>query len=220
MLFGTQPRDPFGGTATTEALEMLKAWLGMSAAFSILLVREGFPVPQGVVTAAVTAGLGFVLHEMGHRVVARWYGAQARFWANDVGLVIAVLTAFAGFLMAAPGAVWHSGYLTKRQSGLVSAAGPIVNIILAVLFFAGYVVGLRFGYAWHLPRSVLLGLHAGFTINAYLAFFNMLPIGPLDGAKVLNWSVPMFVVLLVTGVALAFGVDKIEVDLVRWILLR
>lgn len=206
MQFGTSRRDPLMATGRTEVFELVKAWLATSLAFAILLRGPQLSDIQAGLIALLTAGIGFVLHELGHRVVARHYGAEARFQANDVMLVIGVLSAFAGFLFAAPGAVWHRGYLTKQQSGLVAAAGPIVNMVLAVIFLGAYFMGLRLGVA------PLLGylLFYGFRINAWLGFFNMLPLGPIDGAKILQWSMPVFLVLIAIGAGLAFGYDRIE----------
>ncbi|MEO7908909.1 MAG: hypothetical protein ABIV47_04595, partial [Roseiflexaceae bacterium] len=41
-------------------------------------------------------------------------GAEAHFVANNGWLLISIVVAFAGFFIAAPGAVWHRGYLTER----------------------------------------------------------------------------------------------------------
>lgn len=216
MQFGAPRRDPFSATGRTEIFEMLKAWLAISFAFAILLRGGSLSTAQAMIIAPLTAGIGFVLHELGHRVVARHYGAEARFWANDVWLVIGIVSAFAGFLFAAPGAVWHSGFLTKRQSGLVAAAGPVVNMVLALLFLVGFLVAVRLGA----PLIALLALRAGFQINAWLGFFNMLPLGPIDGAKILNWSSVAFGILLAIGVALAFGYERIEPAVMDWVVNR
>jgi Zn-dependent protease len=134
--------------------------------------------------AALTAGLGVILHELMHRVVARRFGATAHFVAHDGMLVISILIAFSGFLFAAPGAVWHTGMLSKRQLGLIAAAGPITNLVLA-------------------------GLTMGYSVNAILGVFNMLPFGPIDGAKVLNWSGVAFGALIGVAIVIAFGLPRL-----------
>ncbi len=212
MRFLAPQGDPVTASGRTEAFELFKAYLGTTLAFGILLSRQfSFTVGEAALIAALTAGSGFVLHELGHRVVARAFGAQARFWANNLMLLVAIAGAFAGFLFAAPGAVWHSGFLSKRQSGLVAAAGPIANMLLAILFLGGSYIALRM----EAPVIVVLGLRAGFQINAWLGFFNMLPLGPIDGAKVLNWSVLAFTLLLALGGVLAFY-DRLEPYLTQW----
>lgn len=198
-----------------ELLEFAKAWLGTALAFAVLFsgsdARSGglqFFFSSDFATvlllAALTAGLGVILHELMHRVVARHFGATAHFMANDGMLVISILIAFTGFLFAAPGAVWHTGYLTKRQVGLIAAAGPVTNMVLALLFL-GALVALR-----DIDSNVLLfGLYMGFQVNGILGVFNMLPFGPIDGAKVLNWSAPVFGVLIAVAVGIAFGLPRL-----------
>lgn len=200
-----------------ELFEFAKAWLGTAFAFGVLQagVRydSNFGSPQvqagllrALAIAALTAGIGIVLHELGHRVVARHYGAQAHFRANDQMLVISILMAIgAGFLFAAPGAVYHSGNLTRRQSGFVAAAGPVVNMVLAIVFLAA-IFAVRGSAVSVFAFETLL---AGYQINAWLGLFNMLPLGPIDGAKVLQWNTAAFAVLFIIGVGLAFGVPRL-----------
>ncbi len=199
-----------------EVVEFIKAWLGTALAFAVLFSgsarqRGGLQYFLSIdfatilLLAALTAGLGVILHELMHRVVARHYGATAHFVANDGMLVISILIAFTGFLFAAPGAVWHTGYLTKRQVGLIAAAGPITNMVLAVLFLGALAAFRDAG----LSRTVVFGLFMGFQVNGILGVFNMLPFGPIDGAKVLNWSAPAFGVLIAIAIAIAFGLPRL-----------
>lgn len=141
----------------------------------------------------VAVGFGFVLHELAHKFVAIKYGfyAEYRLWVE--GLVLAIVTAAFGFVFAAPGAVYiHGQYISKEENGKISIAGPLTNIALAVIFF----VSIQF-----VSFSPILALvcSLGFTINSFLAFFNLLPIGILDGAKVLKWNPVIWVAI--TGIA-------------------
>lgn len=197
-----------------ELLEFAKAWIGTALAFAILFSgsdRTNFQYLTSplfvrvLLLAALTAGLGVILHELMHRVVARRFGATAHFVANDGMLVISILIAFSGFLFAAPGAVWHTGMLSKRQLGLIAAAGPITNMVLAVLF-VGALLAARNGDTSNL---VLAGLTMGYSVNAILGVFNMLPFGPIDGAKVLNWSGVAFGALIGVAIVIAFGLPRL-----------
>ncbi len=211
MQFGNMGGDrPVG--VPNEGFEFAKAWIGTALAFAVLFSGGqigGSRFFTYLVLAALTAGLGVILHELAHRVVARHYGARAHFRANDGMLVISVLLAFTGFLFAAPGAVWHSGYLSKQQSGLVAAAGPVTNMVLALLF-VGAMLATNGADVSPLVRT---GLSMGFSVNAILGAFNMLPIGPIDGAKVLNWSGAAFGVLLAVAAAILAGLPRLLPDL-------
>jgi Zn-dependent protease len=202
----------FGGTPSVgvpnEGFEFAKAWLGTALAFAVLFTGGRIADPQFatfLLLAALTAGLGVILHELAHRVVARHFGATAHFRANDGMLIISILLAFTGFLFAAPGAVWHSGWLSKRQSGLVAAAGPVTNMVLALIF----VVLLIASRNMEVSQLVRTGLVMGFRVNGILGVFNMLPIGPIDGAKVLNWSTVAFAILLAIAIGIGFGIPRL-----------
>lgn len=197
-----------------EIVEFAKAWLGTALAFAVLFGGVGFSdlgalasseFLRVLLVAALTAGVGVVLHELAHRVVARSFGADAYFVANDGMLVLSIILAFTGFLFAAPGAVWHRGATSSRQLGLIAAAGPIVNIVLALVF----AVGLFVAQTVNMPEIVYFGLWIGFRINAILAIFNMLPFGPLDGAKVLAWNGAAFGAIIAVAVAIGFGLARI-----------
>lgn len=189
-----------------ENIELLKMWAGTSLAFAIMqtgasnLLSSRFFV--NLVVAAVVAGVAFVLHELAHRVVARSYGAEAHFIANDRWLLLSIAISFLGLFIAAPGAVWHRGLLTIRQSGIIALAGPVTNLVLSVLFLL-----LLFPVVLLRPPFVDLLVttcYVGFRFNAWIGLFNMIPAGPFDGAKVLAWDWRVFAVTAAVGVGLSF----------------
>jgi Zn-dependent protease len=126
-----------------------------------------------------TVGLGFVLHELGHRWMARRYGAHARYVMWPEGIAASMVLAFAlGIVFAAPGAVCIAGKLDREKNGKVALAGPAVNLILSSAFIA----------LSALPSKYSAAFAVGAGINASLALFNLLPFGPLDGKKVFDWD--------------------------------
>jgi len=142
----------------------------------------------------IAVGFGFVFHELAHKFVAIKYGFHAEYRLWTWGLVLAIISAAVGFVFAAPGAVYIYGYdISREENGKISIAGPLTNIALAVIFF----ILLQF-LSFSPILSLICGL--GFTINSFLAFFNMLPILILDGAKVLKWNPVVWVIT--TGIAL------------------
>ncbi|TLZ74375.1 MAG: hypothetical protein E6K06_00765 [Methanobacteriota archaeon] len=137
-----------------------------------------------------------------HKVVAQRYGFWAEFRYNPRGLLFAfVLAAVIGFLYGAPGATWISGPVTTEQNGRISAAGPATNVVVSILFFAGYLaVSTRVSSL--LTFSLVFILSQIATVNAILAGFNMIPVMPLDGAKVWAWNKGAYVALAAVAVGL------------------
>jgi Zn-dependent protease len=147
--------------------------------------------------ALVTAGLGFLLHELAHKVAAVRFGQVAAFQADYGMLFLTIVSALAGFLFAAPGAVVHRGRITDRENGLIALAGPVTNIGLAVLFLPLVLTG----------SDILVDIGTqGLFINLLLAGFNMIPFGPLDGRKVVSWSLPVYLLVAVPSIGLALAV--------------
>jgi Zn-dependent protease len=184
-----------------ELRDLFVAWVALGAAFALFFGGGAgvLAVPAVFVVLFVinflTAGVGFLLHELAHKVVAIRYGQVAEFRADYSMLVIAIATALAGFIFAAPGAVYHRGRITVRENGIIAVAGPVTNLLLAAAF-APLLFGS--GIVYEVGRF-------GVGINLFLAAFNMIPFGPLDGKKVLAWSKSVFAVVFVGSALLAVG---------------
>lgn len=73
---------------------------------------------------------------------------------------------------------------------LVAAAGPVSNVILALIFTAALFVAARMGIVTTLQAPVFSFLLAGVSMNVLLAVFNLVPIPPLDGSKVASSLLP------------------------------
>ena len=139
----------------------------------------------------------FFLHEMGHRILARHYGCWSEFRMWKEGLLFALFTAFIGFVFAAPGAVYISGMITREQNGKISAAGPLVNVIIAFLMIGTAIITS--------PFIAKIALFIAW-INIFLAGFNLIPFPPLDGSKVLKWGIIPYLLMaaLVGSAYIAF----------------
>jgi Zn-dependent protease len=165
--------------------------LGLLVAGSLGLIAEV------VLVAAAAALTGFVAHEMAHKVSAQRRGYWAEFRMAPAWLVFSILTAFFGFLFAAPGATVIGGMGSRDDWGRTALAGPVTNMAFSIAFYAGAVV------------AVDLGSVAGFWliflafINGWFATFNLIPFGPLDGRKVLSWNVGVWALAIIAGGALA-----------------
>ncbi|MFH1257808.1 MAG: hypothetical protein ABIG96_06735 [Candidatus Micrarchaeota archaeon] len=175
-----------------EVLHILISVITISITFSLFNEQAGFWL------ILCTLGLGFILHELGHKFVAQSYGAYAIYRAWWIGLLIAIGLAIVTegkFIFAAPGAVVIYGrHLTQEQNGRISIAGSSVNFVLALVF-------LSIAYAGN--GYEMLG-RTGAYINAFLGAFNMIPIYPLDGQKVQMWSESAWLAIVVLCWGLLF----------------
>ncbi|HYC11861.1 MAG TPA: AN1-type zinc finger domain-containing protein [Nitrososphaerales archaeon] len=200
-----KPGSPF---SVLEVRDIAVAYLSLGLAFSIVLVRNGvlssFTLPgiaEVAAIALIAVGPGFVLHELSHKFAARRYGHWAEFRMWPLGLLLALVTSLIGFIFAAPGATYISGInITKEENGRISLAGPLTNVAVALVF-----VPLFLFTGGFLQTLGFFGVY----INLFLALFNMIPVLPLDGAKVLSWSVvrwaSLFVPLLVAFLVVFFS---------------
>ena len=193
-------------TSKTELIEISKAWIVLSLAFAFVYAGASMiGGGMGKIFSAqfiilffislVTAGFGFLLHELAHKFVAQRYGCAAEFRAFDNLLYLALgLAIIVGFIFAAPGAVMISGRVTRKENGLISLAGPLTNYVLGMIFFT---------LLQALPayRSVF---QMGFFINLWLGLFNLIPFGNFDGRKILDWSRVIWLLMVAFGVYFVF----------------
>jgi Zn-dependent protease len=205
-----------------EVIQIAISVLAISFALAIVFATPGGALgyPREflvfILPLLVTVGSGFILHEMAHKLVAMYYGAEAKFRMWTQGLIFMLLTSFMGVLFAAPGAVYiYSNRITTRQNGVISIAGPALNIAIAAFFvmlelfapirqYYSFLSGNGMDFAGYgMANGVLHVWRFGAAMNIMLALFNMIPAFPLDGSKVFRWSrfawVAFVVFMLVVG---------------------
>jgi Zn-dependent protease len=144
--------------------------------------------------------LALTVHEFAHALAADMMGDSTprragrltlEPWAHldPVGMIALVFYRF-GWAKPVPVNPFN---MRKPARGLAisSLAGPIANVLMAMLFslllaFGAGRIGGTF-VAPHLQRMLTVGI----VINAGLAVFNLLPLPPLDGSRILTWLVPV-----------------------------
>lgn len=153
------------------------------------------------VICLVLVVFSFLLHEFGHKFTAQKYGMWSEFRMYPMGLVLTLVTSIIGFLFAAPGAVYIQGYADREKNGKISMAGPIVNIVIAAVAIVA-VLAMNDSPYWMNDTSllVILILVMLASLNSFLAFFNLLPIGPLDGGKILGWNKMIWAVMFIVSI--------------------
>ncbi len=178
----------------TEVRDIAISIVVLSVAFTILYrtgsIMEYFRYHAGSETGAylglfclsvVLVVLSFMLHELGHKLVAQKAGLWSEYRMFPMGLAITLITSMIGFLFAAPGAVCIAGNMDAKTNGRVSIAGPAVNIAIAAIGILGCVAFNK--------TALLVPFYLLAMLNSFLALFNLLPIPPLDGSKIMKWNV-------------------------------
>ncbi|MCP8968000.1 site-2 protease family protein [Ectobacillus ponti] len=159
---------------------------------------------QELPLVALALVIAFSVHEFAHAYVAYKFGdptakQQGRLTLSPlkhldpIGTLAILLL---GFGWARPVPVNPYFFKKPRLAGiLVSVAGPLSNLVLAALGFIIWYAMLRFGVADAVPQSVADTLHQFFSIfvnlNIVLLVFNLLPLPPLDGYRILEDLMPM-----------------------------
>ena len=161
----------------------------------------GFDI-TGIVSVVIIVLVSMILHELMHGVVAYWLGddtakLQGRLTLNPIAhidpfttVLVPVLLYIAGLppFGAAKPVPFNPNRVKFEEYGaaLVGIAGPLTNLILA---FISYVLLVTIG----LNPAVVNFLSLAVTVNLSFFAFNILPIPPLDGSRVLYAFAPEFI---------------------------
>jgi len=166
--------------------------------FSMLINNIPFLLLNiGLLTITVLGMVSsFLTHELAHKIVAQKMGYWAEFRLSIPGLLLTLLSVIFPIKIIAPGAVRVVGlFISKDGVGKIAFAGPLTNIIQAIV----YVFLIEF-YASNDLTAISLYVLA--SLNLSLALFNLIPLDPMDGAKVFKWSRSVWVSSIIAVVAL------------------
>ena len=149
---------------------------------------------------AITLIIAFSVHEFSHAFTAWKFGDdtaknQGRLTLNPMSHldpIGTILIFIAGFGWARPVPVNRFFFKKPRLAGIsVSFAGPLSNLILVCI---GYIIwyGLvATGVSASLPSAVPDFLNIFIGLNAVLFIFNLLPLPPLDGYRIVEDLMPI-----------------------------
>ena len=156
-----------------------------------------------IITVLVVILFSMTLHEAMHGFMAYWLGddtarLEGRLTLNPIKHIDPFLTILLPLMLAVVGAPVFGGAkpvpfnparlrYDEWGAALVALAGPLTNFLIAVLFFAVYAVS-GLGHDDPAGRFLMVGV----WVNLGFFVFNMLPIPPLDGSRVLYALAPEF----------------------------
>ena len=177
--------------------------------------------------------IAITFHEFAHAKVADMLGddtprMEGRISLNPLTHIDPIgflMLLFAGFGWGKPVNVNPRNYnrdiTMEKADAIVSIAGPAMNLILAIIFTIIYGLILKFVEVTILSKQIMIivinMIRYAIAINIGLCVFNLIPLPPLDGSKVIKPLLPfnaktwfesnekifyiMFVVLWITGIA-------------------
>jgi len=164
-----------------------------------LLRNLDWSVLLDMVLSVIPALICITLHELSHGFVAYKLGDTT---AKEMGRLTLNPLKHIDILGLIMMAVFHFGWAKpvpvnmyrfknpKRGMAITALAGPVSNIIIAIVFLALY------GFLWPLMYTSEVGsvvldmLNTTAVISMSFAIFNIIPIPPLDGSKILFSFVP------------------------------
>ncbi|MGE5188363.1 MAG: site-2 protease family protein [Betaproteobacteria bacterium] len=139
--------------------------------------------------------VSFLVHEMAHKIMAQKAGLWAEFRLTTWGAVLTFASVFLPFKMIAPGAMMIGGQAPSAKDMLkISIAGVITNLIFGITFLA---------LTFMLPPNMFTGaLFFSAYINSFMALFNLIPFGVLDGYKIFRINKQVWALAFIPSVVL------------------
>jgi len=161
--------------------------------------------PATLISSIIVLLVAFPIHEFAHALTATWFGDETPERNGRLTLnPLAHLDVMGSLLLLVAGVGWAkpvpvNPYVLERRAPSammwVSLAGPLSNLLLALLAAIPFKLGLVSAAAGLSPATGILPsfdkvLTMFVYLNLALLFFNLIPLDPLDGAKILAYLLP------------------------------
>ncbi|MEJ2131132.1 MAG: site-2 protease family protein [Gammaproteobacteria bacterium] len=160
------------------------------------LIHQGFYLVFALLMVALVISLTF--HEFGHALVAKWYGdptaeRAGRLTLNPLAHIDALgllMVVILGFGYAKPVPTDPRNFRSRTAELWVSAAGPLMNLLVAAVSWNFYLLMLDLGWLSFANADTAMFFSVLVKVNLLLMVFNLIPIGPLDGHYILPYFLP------------------------------
>ncbi|NHJ48810.1 MAG: hypothetical protein FK733_13585 [Asgard group archaeon] len=154
--------------------------------------------------------LSYTLLIIPQKLMARRFGCKSRYVLSKIGMLITVVTAISPVRFLSPGmlVVPEINFLSKKQQGLISFIGPLVNLVIGLAYLS---LGAYFYTVPTLGEISRLMLNGSLFISQ-LTILGLLPFGLSRGRKVYSWNKIIYFSMLIVAIGLlasSFGLQVI-----------
>jgi len=187
-----------------ESISIIITILVLSIVFGSDYLLRGSLLSYIFIT--IVAAIAVIPHEMAHRWSARKMGCYSRYVLNPIGLILTLITAppfipikfiMPGYTLVIP--YTYNSRNLKHIDGVVSFAGPVTNILIAGVSILLLTSLVKIGI--YDPLLIMFLLYNGY-LNSWIAFFNLIPIPPLDGSKIISWKPHLWISALLVSIGM------------------
>ncbi|MEM9103878.1 MAG: site-2 protease family protein, partial [Pseudomonadota bacterium] len=142
--------------------------------------------------------ISLTFHEWGHARAAKYFGdntaeQMGRLTLNPAAHIDPLgllMVAVVGFGFAKPVPTNPRNFRVHWADFYVAAAGPLMNLVLAIFFANLYTLGLKMGWEFFYGEGQQIFFSYLVIINIVLMLFNLIPLGPLDGHYIFPYFLP------------------------------
>ncbi len=179
---------------------MVAAALVIGIGVSIALYAFNWS-PDVIGIFAVILMASFLIHEVAHKIIAQRIGMWAEFRLTTWGAVLTFISVFLPFKMISPGAMMIGGSVPNGKDLIkISVAGVITNLAFSITTF-----GVAFGLLKLPVSGLVLMLFFAAYINSFMAVFNLIPFGILDGYKIFSINKKIWALVFVPSLILTLA---------------
>lgn len=168
-------------------------------------ISNGQPIVflAALLVAVILLLICFPIHELAHAAVAYRLGDDTaqklgRITLNPfahldpIGSIVFLLFGF-GWARPVPVNLYRLTGSLKVSHGLIALAGPLSNLALAAVFgliYRALNATVLSGLPFDIARLIDIAVYLAVILNLYLALFNLIPVPPLDGSRILATVLP------------------------------
>lgn len=167
------------------------------------IIQNGFSV-NTIISLCVRIFVIFCIlpvHECAHAFVAHKLGDETAKLSGRMTLSpLAHIDPYGAILMIIAGVGWAKAVpvnmrnlKTKNKKlgmALVSFAGPLSNMLMALFFMFIMCIVVTFFAVTNLTQAIYTFLYLAASLNVTLAVFNLIPVPPLDGSRLITLIIP------------------------------